>query len=253
LSADRVSGCVPYCANYTFVATNGSKGKVGSQWKTNNTLYSNVFSYCFAEAGNIDFTGVLIDSITGCRSTEKFTAVVYSKPKADFEFTPANPTIVDEINFKDVSQSASNYQVQWYVGTNDKYTVKSSRMSYLFQESGAYAVAMTIRDSQGCSDTIVKNILVDEDFAAYVPNAFSPNADHLNEYFYPVLRSIRFYTLEVYDRWGTRVYKGTQNDAGWDGTYQGKNCPQGVYTWIINVSSKDGKSRALDGHVTVLR
>jgi gliding motility-associated-like protein len=68
----------------------------------------------------------------------------------------------------------------------------------------------------------------------YVANTFSPNGDGDNDIFKPVTSCIyEYYELEVYDRWGNRVFATTNIDVGWDGTFQGKPLPIGVYSYQL--------------------
>lgn len=68
----------------------------------------------------------------------------------------------------------------------------------------------------------------------YVANTFSPNGDGDNDLFKPVTSCIyELYELEIYDRWGNRVFATINQDEGWDGTFQGKDLPAGVYSYQL--------------------
>jgi gliding motility-associated-like protein len=64
----------------------------------------------------------------------------------------------------------------------------------------------------------------------FIPNAFSPNGDELNDRFQPVTAvDLKDYTLTIYNRWGELIYQSQNQHKGWDGMHQGKPVPQGTY------------------------
>ena len=68
----------------------------------------------------------------------------------------------------------------------------------------------------------------------FIPNTFSPNLDGSNEYFNIVPTIIQDYTLSVFGKWGDELYHGNHLSVGWDGTYNGLDCPDGAYIWQLN-------------------
>lgn len=68
----------------------------------------------------------------------------------------------------------------------------------------------------------------------YIPNAFTPNSDGLNDTFFPVA-SCEFldYSLHVYNRWGELIFESDRIDEGWDGYHKGEIAPSGIYTYIF--------------------
>ena len=85
-----------------------------------------------------------------------------------------------------------------------------------------------------------------------IPNAFSPNADGLNDSFLPIGRGFQNFELTIFNRWGERLYSGTQ---GWDGTYRNSIVPGGVYLYTLLIQPT-GPHRSLEfrsGTVEVVR
>lgn len=72
-------------------------------------------------------------------------------------------------------------------------------------------------------------------FHIFVPNAFSPNGDGLNDVFLPITEDeLQYnYQLYIYDRWGTEIFRSAQPEFGWNGTYKGQKCPGDVYEYLI--------------------
>lgn len=72
----------------------------------------------------------------------------------------------------------------------------------------------------------------------YLPTAFSPNRDGLNDYYNPITYDVEQYHIQIFNRWGQMVYDGNQNDKGWDGTYMGTPCEIGMYIVQVSYSYK---------------
>ena len=91
----------------------------------------------------------------------------------------------------------------------------------------------------------------------FVPNAFSPNFDGVNDYFEVQGRNLINLKMSVYDRWGELVFYSNEVDARWDGTYKNQTLPDGIYVYLIELEGYDFKGDAynelLKGDVSVLR
>lgn len=95
----------------------------------------------------------------------------------------------------------------------------------------------------------------------FVPNSFSPNDDGLNETFKPVSiflyndksSHLYDYSFEVFNRWGEKLYGTNDVSGAWDGKYQGKPVPAGVYIWRVDALGLDGEYHTLNGKVTLIK
>lgn len=94
-------------------------------------------------------------------------------------------------------------------------------------------------------------ILGCDKFDIYIPNAFSPNNNGLNDQWYPIAHNYKNLMIWIYDRWGTNVFYST--GKGWDGTYKGFNCKVGVYVYVvIGVDLYNGMHQ-FKGNITLIR
>lgn len=88
----------------------------------------------------------------------------------------------------------------------------------------------------------------------FMPTAFSPNGDNLNDYLSPkVGKDVAKFTWFVYDRWGNRMVMSSDKAYKWDGVYNGKLVNTGAYAYMIEVTYTDGSTGTKSGNVTVTR
>jgi gliding motility-associated-like protein len=124
----------------------------------------------------------------------------------------------------------------------------------LFNE---YLVTLIATSEYGCIDSTTISIQITDELIFYVPNAFTPDGDNHNNTFKPVFSSgfdPYDYTLLIFNRWGEIVFESRNAQVGWDGTYAGIPCHDGVYVWKVIVGLSNNANRAEKiGHVTLLR
>ena len=116
---------------------------------------------------------------------------------------------------------------------------------------------LTIVDENGCSNSAeVLLFLFDSPCVApyiFVPNAFSPNGDNLNDVLLVEGNVIDEFYLAIYDRWGEQVFESRSQTDGWDGTFQGRTLAPDVYGYYLEVSCFGGEQYRSRGNITLLR
>jgi gliding motility-associated-like protein len=117
-----------------------------------------------------------------------------------------------------------------------------------------------IVDTNGCTDTAYTLVVVDPNPGFYVPNAFSPDGDGINDFFdIKVGRDIETVSVfQVYDRWGNLMYNRRNFDPrienhGWDGMHRGQKKESAVFAWYIEVIGVDGERFFKEGGVHLIR
>ena len=104
---------------------------------------------------------------------------------------------------------------------------------------------VTLKVSNGIgSDSISKYILVQDEECEehiYIPNAFSPNQNNLNEEF-TVLNNLELpIAMSIYNRYGELIHETTSTSPAWDGTYRSTPCPIGVYVCVVRYTDIQGR------------
>ncbi|WP_019987135.1 T9SS C-terminal target domain-containing protein [Rudanella lutea] len=123
-------------------------------------------------------------------------------------------------------------------------------------QSGVYRAAVT----NDCA-TVTDSVRVDYngcECTIFTPDAFSPNADGLNDLFTPVAcNDIRVQSLAVYNRWGELIFQTSRPPFAWDGTFRGAPCPAAVYTWHIDYqiqqADKPAEARKMQNRLLLVR
>ncbi len=146
----------------------------------------------------------------------------------------------------------------WQVNEGEDVAFCPDCPSYQFRPLEAGVLQLKVMDEYGCSAIAGLPIEV-RDFSVYVPNAFSPNADGLNDFFYingatPYL----LHSFQIFDRWGNQLFARqeimtNQAEMGWDGTVNGQVLAAGVYVWQAKVVAKSGETVLLAGDVQLVR
>ena len=102
-----------------------------------------------------------------------------------------------------------------------------------------------------CHDVVVQGQLL-----VYVPNAFTPDGNGINDIFIPRVmnESTDSYEFYIFNRWGEVVFKTTNKNEGWDGTHNSIKAKEDVYVWKIKVRDlQTAKKYEFNGHVNLLR
>lgn len=86
----------------------------------------------------------------------------------------------------------------------------------------------------------------------YIPNAFTPNGDGVNETFAPQGQSITNFNMKIFNRWGQMLYETDKMDAGWNGEYNGTKSQQDVYIYKIKAEAQIAGLIEQTGTVTLI-
>ena len=131
----------------------------------------------------------------------------------------------------------------WYPSGNTGQNVTLSNY-------GTHTV--TVRDAYGCESKDEISIEQKCSTLFYIPNAFTPNGNGKNEVFKPVMNDIFEFQFNIYNRWGELIFATSNLEEGWDGTFNGSPCMQGMYLWTVDRLGVDKREHS-DGSVFLKR
>lgn len=113
---------------------------------------------------------------------------------------------------------------------------------------------LTGKNSSSCSSSDTINVFVIEDCGEmFVPNAFTPNDDGVNDVLYVRGICLQNISFMIFNRWGERIFSTTDQKNGWDGTYKGEPLNSGVYVFRLEGKTYDGKEFITKGNITLIR
>lgn len=200
---------------------------------------------------NIRYIVTVTDTL-GCPKAVKDTVWVNVYPKVVVGASPRDTSVVDGEPLFIKVRTGSTYSYlwtpsQWLNNPNIGNPVALPR------DNIQYVVVAT--SPEGCKgqDTVnVKLYKVDPDM--YVPTAFTPNGDRVNDIFKPILLGMKELTyFKVFNRFGQMLYSTSEIDKGWDGTFAGKGQDPGTYVWYAEGVTYKGQVKKKKGYVVLIR
>lgn len=203
--------------------------------------------------------GLSVEDADGCRSMP-FGSVVSSTPNVILEVIPSDTTItlLDTLALELVIQFPGIYEdtllsnIVWSpaegLDCSDCLTpmLIPEQTYYDFEVSASYP-------NNPCVIPAIATITVDNDLNVFIPNAFSPNGDGVNDFFKVYGERIVSHELIITDRWGEIVFVGNQQEPGWDGTWKGKALPPSTFGYLFKGKFADGKAIDLKGSFLLVR
>ncbi len=112
---------------------------------------------------------------------------------------------------------------------------------------------VTVRTAEGCEQKACITIEVSPESTLYIPNAFTPNGDDLNDVLYTPGTNIVTYHLMIYNRWGNLVFESDDMGKGWDGTYKGEPVKDDVYNYRLIAEGIDHAIYKKTGFIAVVK
>lgn len=229
------------------MASGGTPGYLYS-WDTNPTQST-------SQAAGLSegtYTAYVTDA-NGCTSTKSVVVTNIPSPIAMFTSDPMSGTPILQNNahfvFDNQSQNSTSYI--WDFGDGNTSITKNPKHN--FEEPGAYNVSLTAYNSVGCKDVYEVPYEILPNGALYIPTAFSPNGDGINDQFFSMGEGIISFNMIIFDRWGKEIVTLTNVSQTWDGTKNGKGVPEGAYTYIVDAVLNYGGRINRGGTITLVR
>ena len=229
------------------------------EWKGPNSFLSSIQnpSITNLQLYNSGTYTLSITSADNCQYKKNVQVNVNPSPNVDFDYYPVSPIINqnDEVVFLSKVVSGDVIKWDWFLLDQQNATLikEGKQITHIFKEAGLYPVALVGTNAYECTDTVIKTVIVRDDYAIFIPNAFTPNNDGLNDIFQPKGQGFNNYTLMVFDKWGELIYNTNSFEKGWDGYYKGVLCKEDVYHYKINLTDYKSKSHEYVGSVTLLK
>ncbi|MBI1268453.1 MAG: PKD domain-containing protein [Cryomorphaceae bacterium] len=259
-AVDTLGGCRPVLVDFQGLAINPEIIET-AMWDFGDGATSSLIhtaSHTYTTQGLYDITYSIV-TIDGCfyESTQTDLISIYNWPIAGFQLEPQTAVMPHtDITFENASFGAT--ELQWIVSELD--TLYGVDPIYTFPNNtiGSYPVQLVASNEWGCTDTTLRYAVVIDEFVMYIPNAFTPDQDGVNDVF-------RFegidvdkedFTFQVFNRWGEVVFETKIFEQGWDGSFQGGDyyVPDGMYVYRVETKSITSQERKeIIGTVLIVR
>lgn len=217
-------------------------------------------NHCYQDTGNYS-PQLTVVSNDGCSTALKIVGMisVFSRPVANFIYSP-NPINELEPTVQFTDKSTDEYGITWWAwnfGDGSALGPENSfeNPSHLYPDTGAYCPKLVVTNNKGCVDTVVQCLPVEQIFTLYIPGAFSPNGDGLNEFFEPKGSDIKSFEMYIYDRWGMELYYTNDIHKGWNGRVKsvGPICQEDSYVYKIIALDFSDKQHSYIGEFTLIK
>ena len=248
------------CAPVTTTFTNTTAGGTNCLWDFgDNTTSTNCgpVAHTYPTPGCYDVTLTVTDA-NGCVGTLLMPSYVCVSANvvAQFSANP-QPTDIYNTNITFTDQSTGNPVTwSWNFGGLDSSSLQNPTYFFPNDNPGCYDVVLIANNAANCPGADTMRVCIDPDYEVFFPNAFTPNADGINDGFIGVGVGIKDYEMWVFDRWGNLIYYTNDINKPWDGKVQGKSgeiVQEDVYVWKARVTDVFDKQHKFIGHVTVIK
>ncbi len=219
---------------------------------TNITPNADTTTLTFSPSVTTTYTVSALAGSAPCfaRDTVIFTIHVYPIPVASFVLNPTL-TSIDQPLFSFNNLSTNATQNEWFV--NGILFSTQTMPTYSANDTGIYCFSLIAYNSLQCIDSTTHCGEVVANGDIFVPSAFSPNGDNVNNVLHILSKNVNVCLFAIYNRWGICVFRTNDVNNGWDGKFKGKDCEIGTYFYLIHYSDKMKNEKTLKGDVTLLR
>ena len=211
----------------------------------------------------VPFTYTADLTFDGASSQRYYAGAAVNPNIDDFSWLPDFPNVSEPpIRVGDTVQFFANVDdmtYNWQFGEGG--TALAENPQYVYDREGRYDVDLTIirQDVPQCFASGTKPIKVLPVKPLFLPTAFSPNEDILNEAYTFSIENMEYVNFQVFNRWGRLIFEdrfegGPGAEVRWDGTDNGETCQEGVYVYVAEgVNAKNGNDFTQSGSITLIR
>ncbi|HOY37679.1 MAG TPA: gliding motility-associated C-terminal domain-containing protein [Bacteroidales bacterium] len=253
ISADKYNGCAPLTVSFR-----ENSEDIGQRYIWNfddgdfeNLSFDKYPVHTFFNATTYHVR-LEITSAEGCKRDSTIGIVVFPVPEAEFVSSSTSVHMASPaVSFTNFTEGG--FFFNWDFGDGTSTTVTNPQHEFSFP--GVYHVTLSTESLYGCVDSTGVDITVTNETMIYAPTAFTPNHDLINETFRIIGDGIdrQTFQMEIYNRWGERIFVTNDYEVGWDGMSHDKECPEGIYTWIISFEDPFGNIYTQSGQLSLLR
>jgi gliding motility-associated-like protein len=250
----ETEGCPVLIVGFEDLST--AETTIGYNWDFGDGTTSSAQNpvHYYTESGTYPVT-LTINTNYGCIQTLSMTypipVSVYPLPIPGFEVDPGEVDILTPtVNVTSTAENATS--VEYFMsdgGYSDQWD-----FTYNWTQSGKQSILQIVSNEYGCVATAEGYVLINGHLF-WVPNAFTPNGDGINDYWQPVYTGVTNYHLQIFNRWGALIHESTDPSKAWSGNVNGSDhfAEDGIYQYIISFDDLLSFPHEAQGHVVLTR
>jgi gliding motility-associated-like protein len=220
-------------------------------WSPNGSLISESGNIAIGSPASTMYYYVTATTDLGCVFTDSVLVTVINFGSSIY--ATATPDTIPEGGSSVLEAFPTGYSYVWnpplFLSNPTSQTTTAT-----VNETSTYEVTITAGScSTKTSVTIYTREFICGDVYIYVPNAFSPNADNVNDVLFVRGENLMEINLKIFDRWGELVFETQDQSVGWDGTFKGEKLDPDVYVYHLTVKCVDQTENLIKGNITLMR
>lgn len=239
-----ISDSVCYGKNGFIVLSLREGNPMKIQWNYPGTTKNDTF---FAPSGSY-YTAFVLDSMSNCYADTSLYIPGFKALNASFTISPPSSglcyTPIDkQISIFDGSDGGTSGEWRLNDSFIGNYQAFQNWNFGLDGSKSSYILKLSILNNGGCSDTAIQTICYKDTVISYLPSAFTPDDDGINDRWIPRIYGANSVYIAIYNRWGQILHQSIDPDEGWDGVYLNKPVPEGIYTAYIELKGQKTAKR----------
>lgn len=257
-TADTLVGCEPLSVKFidnTMPPAASHHWDFGDNNSNTNTSSSSSPTHTYYNTGTYSVS-LIATTAEGCVDSLTINDMieVFPMPVANFSFDPQTENVLEAlISFNDESSGAHS----WHWDFGDDSTSTLTNPQHLYTDTGRHIVWLTVTSQGGCKDSAQALVRVTPDYMIYIPNAFTPDGNGVNDGFGIHGEGIKEDNFEfrIFNRWGEQVFSTFDPNGKWYGDFNGNGTPLegGVYVYSVLLKNIHNKLLTYKGYVVLVR
>lgn len=205
------------------------------------------------------YTVELVDA-NGCLTSEEVLVPATEAADVDFITGPVEVCFPGaEVDFQDLTRDTLLWR-RWDFGDGtgwfevvDGEETGTAQHTYL--APGIYPAELTVENADGCHSTGSQDVVVVQGLQVFVPSAFTPNNDGVNDAFGAIATGAEAFRMVVFDKWGGVVFETTEPDGRWNGSplNAGRSHMNELFTWRLEAQGRCQVREVRTGTVQLIR
>lgn len=248
--ASDISGCVPLTVYFTDSSATSPGSTYFWSFGDAGTATTGNATHTYLTNGNFPVK-LIVTTPAGCSdSLIKINFITTTGPAANFKATPDTAILPNTtIAFLNLSNGVAT--TLWNFG--DSTFTNQQNPLHTFPGAGTYKVCLTITDTVGCTDTYCDSVVILTPFLVVLPSAFTPNGDNANDMLFVRGGPLIEMELRIFNEWGNQIFVSTSQSEGWDGKYNSKDQPTGLYAYTLRGKAANNTIVDMHGVVSLVR